>query len=217
MGEVPVKLEALFGSLKRNAVDRLLDQHGQVERMVLELELARLDLGEIKDVADDGEQRVGALADGLRVVALLGVQVGAEEKAGHADDGVHRRANLVAHVGEELGLGHVGAFRRFLRRDEFILDLLAVGDFLADAAVADDLAGEVEHRRAAGAEPDDAAVLRLGAELEIAEPLPLADGVKKLGRGDDRVLGQDIFEQAVPDQFLRLGAEQTLHAIGERR
>ena len=31
-----------------------------------------------------------------------------QQQAGHADDAVHRRADLVAHVGQELALGHVG-------------------------------------------------------------------------------------------------------------
>ena len=43
-------------------------------------------------------------------VALLGGEVGVERQVGHADDAVHRRANLVAHVGEELALGAVGGF-----------------------------------------------------------------------------------------------------------
>ncbi len=35
------------------------------------------------------------------------VQVGVEQECGHADDAVHRRADLVAHVGEELALRRV--------------------------------------------------------------------------------------------------------------
>ena len=33
-----------------------------------------------------------------------GVSVGVEQQPGHADDAVHRRADLVAHVGQELRL-----------------------------------------------------------------------------------------------------------------
>ena len=33
--------------------------------------------------------------------ALLGREVGIEQESGHADDAVHRRAYLMAHVGEE--------------------------------------------------------------------------------------------------------------------
>ena len=41
-----------------------------------------------------------------------GVQLGVAQQAGHADDGVHRRADLVAHVGQERALGLVGRDRR---------------------------------------------------------------------------------------------------------
>jgi hypothetical protein len=37
--------------------------------------------------------------------ALLRFQPGVQQQAGHADDGVHRGANLMAHGGEELALG----------------------------------------------------------------------------------------------------------------
>ena len=40
-----------------------------------------------------------------RELALLGVRARVEQQAGHADHAVHRRADLVAHVGQELRLG----------------------------------------------------------------------------------------------------------------
>jgi hypothetical protein len=43
--------------------------------------------------------------DRLREVALLRIEVGIEQDLRHAEDPVHRRADLVAHGGEELGLG----------------------------------------------------------------------------------------------------------------
>ena len=76
----------------------------QAELDVLDLELAGLDLREVEDVVDDRQQRLAGVADRLRVVALAGVEVGLEQQIGHADDAVHRRADLVAHVGEEVGL-----------------------------------------------------------------------------------------------------------------
>ena len=43
-----------------------------------------------------------------RYSPLAGVELGIEHQLGHADDAVHRGANLVAHVGEEFALGPVG-------------------------------------------------------------------------------------------------------------
>ncbi|MNN81034.1 hypothetical protein D3C81_1978160 [compost metagenome] len=41
----------------------------------------------------------------LNVVALAGIQLGQQRQVTHADDGVHGRADFMAHVGEELALG----------------------------------------------------------------------------------------------------------------
>ena len=48
--------------------------------------------------------------DRLDVVALLGGQRGVEQQLGHAEDAVHRRADFMAHVGQELALGHTRLF-----------------------------------------------------------------------------------------------------------
>ena len=50
------------------------------------------------------EQRLGRRLHGGQAVPLLGGQVAVEGELGHADDAVHRRADLVAHVREELAL-----------------------------------------------------------------------------------------------------------------
>jgi hypothetical protein len=46
----------------------------------------------------------GAAPDGLGIVALLALSSRVEQEARHPDHAVHGRADLVAHVGEELGL-----------------------------------------------------------------------------------------------------------------
>ena len=47
---------------------------------------------------------------------------------GHADDGVHRRANLVAHVGQKVGLEHGGFFCQLFGAAQSLLGALALGD-----------------------------------------------------------------------------------------
>ena len=61
------------------------------------------------------EQRLRRALHRLQVVALLGAERRVERELGHADDAVHRRADLVAHVREELALGPVGGLGRVLR------------------------------------------------------------------------------------------------------
>ena len=79
-------------------------------RAVLEFELAGFDFGEVEDVVDDGEERFAAGEDGFDVAALLGVEGGFEQEAGHGDDAVHGRADFVAHVGQKVRLGAGGGF-----------------------------------------------------------------------------------------------------------
>ncbi len=88
------------------------DQAGQVvqdlvehERHRLHLQLAGLDLGKVEDVVDDPQQRSAGRPDLLQVALLLGGQLGLQGEVGHAEDGVHGGADLVAHVGQKVALG----------------------------------------------------------------------------------------------------------------
>ena len=49
-----------------------------------------------------------------QIVALPGVSSVFKRQMRHADDGVHRRADFMAHVGQEIALGLGRRFRRFL-------------------------------------------------------------------------------------------------------
>ena len=110
-GRVPqheVKLPVV--DLRRQHFIDLLDGQAQVERNGLDGQFAGLDLGEVQDVVDDGEQPLPRTAHGVGIVALLRGQVRVQQQAGHADHTVHRRADLMAHVGQEFGFAAVGVF-----------------------------------------------------------------------------------------------------------
>ena len=67
-----------------------------------------LDPGQVEDVVDQEEERLGARLGDLDVAPLVVVEPGAREQVGHAHDGVEGAAELVAHRGEEAVLGPVG-------------------------------------------------------------------------------------------------------------
>ena len=90
------------------------DRVDERERNRLELQLARLDLREVEDVVEDRQQRLGRALDGVQAVGLIRRELRVERQRRHADDAVHRRANLVAHVRQELRLGAVGRLRRLV-------------------------------------------------------------------------------------------------------
>jgi hypothetical protein len=86
---------------------------------VLEQQLVGLDLGDVENVVDDGQQvmgRIGHLAQALVLLGVAGVALG---EVGEADDGIHRRADFMAHVGQEGALGAVGRFGLILGAAQF--------------------------------------------------------------------------------------------------
>ena len=104
------QFEVLFGDARRNQRRHVLDRFGKPERRRIERQLAGIDLGEIEDVVDDGEQRIAGFDDDVGEGLLARRQLGLGEQFGHAEHAVHRRADLVAHIGQEFGFGAVGGF-----------------------------------------------------------------------------------------------------------
>ena len=105
------ELQALLLSPIGERLHQLFDGVAQRKRNLLELQLARLDFREVQDVVHDGEQRLRPLSDGPDVFALFDGELRIERELRHADDRRHRRADLVAHVREEIGLGLRRRFR----------------------------------------------------------------------------------------------------------
>jgi hypothetical protein len=98
------QLQSFGVGLAGEQLGHVLDQRGDIEVDVLEIEAAGLDLGEVEDVVQDCHQRITATVDCLGVFALAGVELGGQQQLRHAQHAVHRRADLVAHVGEEVRL-----------------------------------------------------------------------------------------------------------------
>ena len=80
-----------------------------------DLHAAGLDLGDVEQIVD---QRQQMRAGGMNVAGIFLVARRADraeaflgDDLGEAQNGVQRRAQLVAHIGEEGGLGGVGGFR----------------------------------------------------------------------------------------------------------
>ena len=158
------------------------EQAIEVERLAGQPHAAGFDLRHVEHVVDDVEQVLPAFAD---VTAVLVVLLGAERPEharlhdlGKSDDGVERRAQLVAHIGQELGFGLVrvfgpglflgilaGEFGELLGLDlERVLGNLQVGHGRLELALAVDQLGFVQLDRGdVGADGDVAAVL--GAPL----------------------------------------------------
>ena len=83
--------------------DHVGNGFGKVEVRLLQFQLPRLDLREVEDVVDDAKERLPGAAHRRGEACLPFVQPRAEQQVGHAEHAVHGRADLVAHVGQELG------------------------------------------------------------------------------------------------------------------
>ena len=85
-----------------------------------DVEATGLDLREVQDVVDDRRAATRPSGGWSRRSRAARRQVGLEREFGHAQHAVHRRADLVAHVGQELALGRGwrprrGPWRRAVR------------------------------------------------------------------------------------------------------
>jgi hypothetical protein len=96
----------LLGELSRGA-DDLVDEARHIDRLWIEIELAGLDLREVQHLVDEAQEvGAGGIHAAQRLQRLLGAKarrVG-DHHLGQADNGVKRRAQLVAHAREELRL-----------------------------------------------------------------------------------------------------------------
>src|SRR6185369_1853190 len=112
------QIKILLGGLGPEELHRLLDALPEIEWARLELDLARLDLRKVEDVVDDREQALPGTANDLRTVELLARERRVEQERGHADHAVHGRADLMAHIGQELGLRARGLLELLIQRDQ---------------------------------------------------------------------------------------------------
>ena len=95
-----------------NGVD-LLKGLRKGKLLVVDRHPAGFDAGHVQDIVDDPQQVLGGVADLDQLLAGLCREVRiVQGDIVQADNGVHRRPDLMAHIGEEGGLGPVGSLCR---------------------------------------------------------------------------------------------------------
>ena len=77
---------------------------------------------------------------------------------GHSEDRIHRGAYLVAHVGEEVGLGFGGGHGFFFGGEEVRFGLLAIGDVFGRVEQILRISGGIPDERKGAVCNDEAAV-----------------------------------------------------------
>ena len=130
---------------------RNLVQHPpQAEGGRFQFQLARLDLGGVQQVVQKRQEQVGRSLGGLQAVLDRRVDRLRQRHVDHAQDGVHRRAQFVAHVGQELALGDVGGLGGFLGVLQRFFRLDPLGDVGIRSEPPDDAPLLVANRDGAG-------------------------------------------------------------------
>ncbi len=131
------QLDMFLMCADREGLQCVTDGIPERERYPFQPQLPRLDLGEIQNIVDDDQQRFGGLAYGFEIAPLSEGEVRMQSQLRHADDPVHRCADLVAHGRQEDALrsgrllGH--GFRRFEFAPlglESLFGFLAFGDLV---------------------------------------------------------------------------------------
>ena len=150
----------------------------------------------------------------FQVLALLGGQVGVERQLGHADDAVHRRADFVAHVGQELALGAVGRLGAILRFNQLAVDpaqfRCAYGNLLFQTVAVNlevlvALLDFAEHLvEAAIRQPDFVVVLLAGPDAIVLEECHRFGGLRQVNHG----IGDEALEAAGQEKRGEAGYSQ---------
>ena len=115
VGDVQLQRDPL--EMRRYAHDGVqpIQQFAGTECHARDQQLAGFDFREIQHIRDHSQQQLARDIDLRDQSRLFRVQRRLLEKIGQADHRVHRRANLVAHVGEKQALGVIRSLR-VLRR-----------------------------------------------------------------------------------------------------
>lgn len=102
------QLHAGRGVLREEA-GGVFHQDAQVERDLFQDQLPGLELGEVEHVVEQFHQHLAGVVGDRQLLALFRGERAVEAQREHAEQAVQRRADLVAHVGQEAGagLGHI--------------------------------------------------------------------------------------------------------------
>ena len=110
-------VSAINLDLQSFAARRLADHCGNIVKNGRKAEIATLQLqpvgfylGQVEDVVDDRKKMAAGAVDLVQAIGLQRRHASAPQQMAQADDRIHRRAYLVAHVGEERALGLVRGF-----------------------------------------------------------------------------------------------------------
>ena len=116
--EIDIDADLQRAGALADELHHVADDHRNLGLFLVELDLAGFELRDVENVADDAEKMLRARADVARIADITLAAERPHDLVGHhlaeADDGVERRAQLMAHIGEEFGLAAARQLGLFL-------------------------------------------------------------------------------------------------------
>ena len=143
-----------------------VEDKGKVDVCLVILQHVGIQAREEQDVVHQLKQRVGVALDFLHEDGLISLIVLSLEKLGKTDYRIQRRANLVAHIGQERLLQQLGLLRLLGLDGQMALGFHHIRHIAAQTKVADHLALAVPDRHHVEHEPYLAAFLVANLSLD---------------------------------------------------
>ena len=178
-----------------------LHQRAQVAGFFFQHSLAALDAGHFQHIVDEREQKCAGRAYLLGVIQHLVLLVDVLfQKLRKADDGVHRGADVMAHIEQEAGLCLVGCpgLLRRLFKGRFMLQVLLV-------PVHELPAGIGRHHADDGGDGDAQRELLVREPPGFRNDLKIPGIVGDAARNFQRVAGEILFALRDDDLFAGIG------------
>ena len=120
-----------------------MQQVGRPEGRPFNFQATGFDSRKIKNVVEQGEQCLTRTENGASVVLTFGLaHFVLQEHLRHAEDAVHRGADLVTHRGQELALRDVRVFGSFLGLTQFLREALLLFEHFKMLIETDDHVGQ---------------------------------------------------------------------------
>ena len=130
------QIQPFFLGMRRHDPRDVLDQFHQIKGCGLQLDLTGLDFGKIKNVIDDGQQQFPGTLQRMDVIPLVVIEGRFSQQLAHTENGVHRRADFMAHPRQKFALGPTGDLGLLLGDAQGSFQSLALQDFRIQARVA---------------------------------------------------------------------------------
>ena len=204
-----------LGEVAHQALDPV-QQRVQAEGLLVDDQFTGLDLGQVENVIDDVQQIAASLAHHADHGTLILGERLVFQQLGETENGVHGRAQFVAHVGQEPGLRLARGFGGLAGFDQRGFRLLAFGDVQLGGHIGDHPAIGLVQGRDAGPFDILTAVLAPVDELALpglASSQRVPEVVKRTLRGFARVQDPGILADRLLPGIAGVANESLVHVL----